>query len=620
MTSLTRRSLLVTSAAGLALAACAPSAPKPDPAAASAALKSALDALSIAMLKESPEYATALAVSEEQAGGPFKNRLSDYSRAGLDRAMTIIKDARATLGKIDRAALPEADAVSLDVVAGALDFYIPGEQFGYGTYGVGPPQPYVVTQLGGAFTAVPDFLASQHQIKDASDAQAYLDRLAAFAGVLDQETARIAEDAGKSVVPPDFAIDGAVKQLGAFAALAPAKTVLVSSLAERVNGLADLDAAAKADLVKKAEAIVKDQVLPAYRRQIDAFGAIRGKAVSDAGVWRLPRGEELYGVALAAWTTEKLNPEEVHTMGLELGKSLTAEMDALLKAQGLTRGTVSERVRALSKRPDQLYPNTDKGRAQLLADLNKQMEAVTARMPEQFGAQAKAKLEIKRVPEYIEAGAPGGYYQSPALDGSRPGAYYINLRNTAEWPKFTLPTLTYHEGTPGHHWQSAIAQESGELPFIRSSLLWFSGYGEGWALYAEQLADEIGLYADNPLGKLGYLQSAAFRAARLVVDSGMHAKKWTRDQAINYMLEATGDQRSSIVTEVERYSVWPGQACAYMVGRQVINRLREESKTALGAKFDIKGFHDAVLKNGAMPLSTLEAVVKSWVAQQQAKA
>jgi uncharacterized protein (DUF885 family) len=278
-------------------------------------------------------------------------------------------------------------------------------------------------------------------------------------------------------------------------------------------------------------------------------------------------------------------------------------------------------VQALARRPDQIYPSTDAGRERLLADLNAQVAAIRARMGEVCGTLARAELEIKRVPEYTQAGAPGGYYQPAALDGSRPGAYYINLRDPAnEWPKFTLPTLTYHEGIPGHHWQISIQQEAGELPFIRSALLGFNAYAEGWGLYAEQLADEMGMYANDAFGKVGYLQSAAFRASRLVVDTGIHHLRWTREQAIQSMVQATGDQESNIVTEIERYCVWPGQACGYMVGRQALNRMRDAARTALGDNFDIKGFHDTVLTNGSTPLSVTESLVQQWVATVQSPA
>jgi len=613
--SLSRRSLLAAGAAAAALAACQ-AKPNGAASASSAALNAALDQLSTAWLKESPEAATGLAVTEAQAGGPFMDRLADLSAEGLQRRAKLVADTLAGLGKIDRTSLPAADAVTLDVVTAALGYYDAGAKFGYGRYGLGEPLPYVVTQIDGAFVGIPDFLDSQHPVTSKPQAQAYLARLEAFAGMLDQESARIAADAGKGVIPPDFVIDGALKQLKAFAGKKPSDTVLVGSLARRVKEIAGLDAAAQADLVRQAEALVKEKVLPAYGRQVAAFAAIRPKATHDAGVWRLPEGEGFYKAALAAQTTTTLSPDEIHQMGLDLVAKIGAEMDALLKAQGMTKGGIAERIQALSVRKDQLYPNTEKGRAELLADLNRQIEAVTARMPEQFNHLAKAKLEIKRVPAYIEAGAPGGYYNSAALDGSRPGAYYINLRDTAEWPKFSLPTLTHHEGIPGHHWQISIAQESSGLPFIRRAILGFNAYVEGWALYAEQLTDEIGMYKDDPFGRLGYLQSAAFRATRLVVDTGLHSKRWSREKAIAFMLDATGDQRSSVTTEIERYAAWPGQACGYMVGRQVITRLRDDAKARLAAKYDQKAFHDVVLSNGSTPLSVLESLVGTWVAER----
>jgi uncharacterized protein (DUF885 family) len=235
-----------------------------------------------------------------------------------------------------------------------------------------------------------------------------------------------------------------------------------------------------------------------------------------------------------------------------------------------------------------------------------------AMMPQAFNTLARAQLEIRRVPIYTEAGAPGGYYQRGALDGSRPGAYYINLRDTAEWPKFKLPTLNYHEGVPGHHWQISIQQETATIPFIRSALLGFSAFSEGWGLYAEQLADELGVYANDPLGRLGFLQSATFRASRLVCDTGLHAKGWTREQAIDSMHQATGDKLSSITTEIERYCVQPGQACAYMIGRQTINRLRRDAHAAQGGNFDLKRYHDLLMSNGAVPLNVLESIVHDW--------
>jgi uncharacterized protein (DUF885 family) len=609
------RKLVPTMAIALALtlSGCsqreAPTAAAPDP---KQRLNATLDAMVTSFFKEAPQYATTLAVSEQIAGGKYSDRLNDESIDGLRRQARLVQDNRAALGRIDRESLSAGDKVTYDVVATYLDGVIAGHEFGFGTYGFTPPRPYVVSQIEGAYVEIPDFLDSQHQVKNAQDAEDYVARVKAFARVLDQETARIEADAAKGIVPPDFVIHGAVKQLEAFAALAPADTVLVQSLQRKVAA-AKLAAGEQKRLVAATEAAVKDEVLPAYRRQIDEFKAIRPKATHDAGIWRLPDGAEFYAVALRNWNTTTLTPDRIHQMGLNLIEQLDKDMDAILDAQGRTKGTVAERVQKLAAERSQLYPNTDAGRAELLEALNRQVADLQPMLEKNFGQLAKAKLDIRRVPPYIESGAPGGYYQSPALDGSRPGAYYINLRDTAEWPKFTLPTLTYHEGNPGHHWQTAIAQESTGLHLIRSALLDFSGYSEGWGLYAEQLADEMGAYAHNPLGRLGYLQSMVFRAARLVVDTGLHDKQWSREDAIDYMVNVTGDQRASITTEVERYSVWPGQATAYMVGREEINRLRADAQAKLGDRFDIREFHDLVLTNGAMPLSVLARVVNEWV-------
>jgi uncharacterized protein (DUF885 family) len=611
--------LVAAFVATLGLGACNQEAAKAKKAqAASAELTAVLDELSTALLREGPESATSLAVSEAQAGGPFQNRLSDLSRAALERQAGMTKEFAARLNQIDASALTGQEKLSYEIVSTTLRYADDGNRFGYGNSGiVGAPTPYVVNQLAGAYASVPDFLASQHPLKTPADVTAYLQRLEAFTTQLDQETARIGEDAAKGVIPPRFVLERTLELLRPIAATPAPATTLVKALEGKLGGVDGMSPVEKADAVRKAIALVRDGVQPAQRRQIDALALLGPKSVSDAGVWRLPDGEVYYKAALQAWTTTDMTPDEIHQMGLDLNKSISAEMDALLKSLGKTEGTVAERVQALSKEKAQLYPNTAAGRDQMLKDLNQQMAIVAAKLPDYFGALPKASVEVKRVPPEIEQGSPGGYYQPPALDGSRPGAYYINLRNTAEWPRFTLPTLTYHEASPGHHFQIAVSQEAAGLPFIRSALLWFSGYGEGWAVYAEQLADEMGMYSSDPAGRLGYLQSLAFRAARLVVDTGMHHKKWTREQAIDYMVSVTGDQPSAVATEVERYAVWPGQACAYMPGRVIIHRLRENAKTELGERFDLKAFHDQVLTFGPMPLSTLEGHIEAWVAAQK---
>jgi uncharacterized protein (DUF885 family) len=564
------------------------------------------------MLRLSPERCTSLGVDEERAGGRYVDRLSDASKDGARRQRAVIQSALNDIEPL-AAELTPADAVTLAIVATSFRNTLTNSQF---EVGGGAGAPYVVSQLTGAYRSTPEFLDAQHPLRTRDEADAYLARLGEFVRQLDQETAIISEDARAGVIAPDFAIDRALQQMEAFVRQRPAQSVLVQTLVRRLPNVAEIDASERARLIASAESAVRDAIFPAFKRQMSALRGVRGSAVHEAGVWRLPQGAEMYEAALRSRTTTATPPEEIHAMGQALVAELNAEMDSILRSQGMSRGSVAERVRTLSQRRDQLYPNSDAGRAQILSDLNLQTQQMIALMPRAFNTLARAALEIRRVPPTTEAGAPGGYYQRAALDGSRPGAYYINLRDTREWPKFTLPTLNYHEGVPGHHWQISIQQESAALPFIRSAMLGFSAFSEGWGLYAEQLADELGVYRDDPLGRLGYLQSAAFRASRLVCDTGIHHMRWSREQAIQSMMEATGDLETSVTTEVERYCVWPGQACSYMVGRQAINRMRQSAMAALGARFDLKSFHDTLLGNGAAPLSVVETVMQQWVAAQ----
>ena len=543
----TRRALLGATAVGLTFVAagCNPTAAGGS---GDAALNTLLDRIVAQILHDAPEFATSLAVDEAKAGGRFMDRLSDASKEGAHHRLQLSQQAVTDLQAINRNTLSDGAKVTYDVVLTAAQDANAASAFDYGG---GATAPYVLTQLTGAYTGLPDFLASQHQVTSRELADAYITRLSAYAHVLDQEIAVLNADAAAGVIPPDFCIQrnagpgeprgkmkGAIPQLQTFIGKPAAQNVLVTSFIEKLSHVDAISAADKTALAQHAQTIVHDEIYPAYQRQIDALNAVRGRATHDAGIWKLPHGDEMYASALKQNTTTSMTPDEIHNMGLELIQSLTAEMDTILKAQGLTRGSVAERIRALSARPDQLYANTEAGRTQLLADLNTQVQAIRARMGEVCGTLARADLQIKRVPEFTEAGAPGGYYQPAALDGSRPGTYYINLRDTAEWPKFTLPTLTYHEGIPGHHWQISIAQEAQSLPFIRSAILGFTAYAEGWGLYAEQLADEMGVYANDPFGKLGYLQSATFRASRLVCDTGIHTKRWSREQAIQSMAQA----------------------------------------------------------------------------------
>jgi len=553
-----------------------------------------------------PEGATSLGLDVgPRAGQKFK--LSDRGPVGVKAQQDLGFDQLRRLESFDASALPPADALNRDIVLyGLRQQADAARRFKYAGGGAGAP--YFLNQFqGSAYHDLPDFLDSQHQIATRTDAEAYLARLDAFATAMDQEAEEVRHDQALGVVPPDFVLDNTLIQLKALRATPADKSVLVNSVVRRTK-----EKGIDGDWAARATKIYLDKVVPALDRQIALAEALRATAVHDAGVWRLPDGDAYYTASVAFWTTTTLSGDEIHRQGLDLVAQLSARADEAMKAQGLTQGSVGQRYRAMYDDPRYRYPNTDEGKAKLLADLNVKVAAVQARLPKYFGVLPKAKVEIKRIPPYTEAGAPGGYYQPPSLDGSRPGAYYINLRDTAEVPSWTLPTLTYHESIPGHHLQGSIAQET-NLPLIRK-LSFYSAYLEGWALYAEQLADEMGMYQDDPLGRIGYLHDALFRAVRMVVDSGLHAKRWSREKAIAYYVEVLGDKDASAATEVERYCVAPGQACGYMLGKLTWLRERARAKAALGDRFDIRAFHDAALTSGAVPLDILPTVIDRYIA------
>ena len=560
---------------------------------------------------ESPQRAASLGLDKGDRAG-LKSRLDDRSAAEKARRLDRSKQRLAALKGVDRAALGREGRIDYDVVAYQLQTEVDGgTKYAFGSVG-NRFSPYVISQLTGAYQDIPDFLDNQHKVETKADAEAYLDRLQAFPLVLDQDVERARTDVAAGVMPPDFVQDTTLQQLQALTGVAPGQSVLVQSLARKAKA-AGIDG----DWSARAEAIVASKVFPALERQSALVRGWRSRAPADAGVWRLPDGDAYYTAALAAATTTTLAPAEVHQLGLDQVADISGRIDAILKARGLTKGTVADRLTVLNDDPAQLYPNTDEGRAALIEQLNAQIAAVWVKLPQAFRDLPKAKVEVKRVPPFIQDGAPNGYYQRAALDGSRPAIYFINLKDNHDWPKFGLPTLTYHEAVPGHHLQLSIQQQSQAIPLIRRTA-GFSAYSEGWALYAEQLADELGMYQGDDLGRAGFLQSFLFRAARLVVDTGVHAKRWSRNQAIDYMVGVTGYTRGRVQREVDRYCTWPGQACSYKVGHTVWTRLRERAKARLGPRFEIKDFHDAGLEAGSMPLTVLEGVIDGYITDKAA--
>ncbi|WP_296597338.1 DUF885 family protein [Phenylobacterium sp.] len=600
-----RRSFLVTTAAG-ALAAATPALAQAG--SEDAKLRAQLDRMFEQTVDDSPRFATSLGL-DKGARAALKSQLDDNSAAGkakrLERARKWVSELKA----IDRAKLSAGSKIDLDVVLYANEQAVRnGDKYRFGDVG-GNFSPYVISQRGGAYANVPDFLDSQHKVASADDAQAYLARLSAFAKAMDNDVARQKADVAMGVIPPDFVCDLSLGQMKALRDQPADKVILTASLAKKAAA-AKLDG----DWAARAQKIVETEVYPALDRQIAAMQAVRAKAKPDTGVWALPNGDAYYADAVKASTTTNYSPEEVHQLGLTQVAEIGARLDGILKAQGLTQGTIAQRLMKLNEDPKQVYPATDAGREQMLADLNKDVADLYGLLPRAFNTLPKAKVEVRRVPVFIQDGAANGYYQSAALDGSRPAAFYINLKETADWPRYNLKTLAAHETVPGHHLQIALAQESSRIPMIRRAGFGFSAFSEGWALYAEQLSDEMGAYEGDPLGQAGYLQSLLFRAARLVTDTGIHYKRWGRARATQYMVDTIGNTESRAQREVERYFSSPGQANSYKVGHTVWAKVREDARKKLGPKFDLKAYHDAVLLSGAMPLTVLERHVQDWVA------
>ncbi|CAN5527254.1 DUF885 family protein [soil metagenome] len=555
-----------------------------------------------AQVARSPEFASSLGLDK----GPLaalKGKLSPRTRAKRAADVAATKAALATLAGYDGAALSPAAQLNLEVVRYSLGTQIASAD----TFGIDSAiRPYPIFQQGGAYFSTPDFLNTAHTINVASDAEAYLSRLHQFATVLDEESAVQRADAARGLLAPGWSIDLTLGQMRALRGQPAATSSIVQSLVRRAaaKGLAG-------DWQGQAAKIVDAEVYPALDRQIALMEKLRPTTKPGDGIWRVKDGDAIYAMALAQATTTTMTPDEVHRIGLAQVAEIGAQLDTILTSQGYTGGTVGERLARLNVAPDQLYANTADGRLALIASLNSGIKAMYEKLPQDFATVPTQPLEIRAVPVEIQDGASNGYYNRASLDGSRPAIYFINLKDVGDWPRYSLPSLTYHEGVPGHHLQISLAQQSKDIPTLRK-VGFFSAYSEGWALYAEQLADELHGYA-TPLERAGYLQSFLFRAARLVIDTGIHAKQWSRETATDYLVATTGFARPRSQREVERYCTQAGQACSYKIGHMAWTRARAKAQAALGDRFDLKAFHE-VLKEGAMPLTILERRIDQRIA------
>ena len=541
----------------------------------------------------------------------YGDELTDRSPQRSREMQAKVRDDLATLREYDRAGLDEGTRLSYDILEYFLAIQQEGERF--------HQHDYPLNQLFGVQSELPSFMASRHAILSRGDAEDYLARLRQFPVMSSQVLAGLREREQAGILPPTFVVEKVLAQMRAFVDAPATQNILYTSLDERLGKL-PADALGEGDresLLAQAAEAIEGQVFPAYRGFIDYYEQLLPRTLGNHGVWALPDGGAFYAWSVRLHTSTDMTPEQVHQLGLAEVARLEAEMDAILVAEGLAEGSIGQRVQQVASRPDQLYPDTDEGRAAIIADFTAIIEEMDAGIGGVFNVRPRQGVKVERVPPFREKTAPGAYYETPAMDGSRPGVFYINLRNTAEVARFGMRTLAYHEAIPGHHFQKTIQLELTGVPTFRK-VLPFTAFSEGWALYTEQLAWELG-YQDEPLDNLGRLQGEMMRAVRLVVDTGLHEKRWTREQAIAYMIEKTGLPETDVVAEVERYLVMPGQALAYKVGMQKILELRERARIRLGEKFDLAAFHDLLLTGGDLPLALLEARVDAWVVEQSAR-
>jgi len=575
-----------------------------------AAAKALLDRISDDYMRLSPETATSNNVDKGQLA-PLKFRLGDRSQGGQEKFAAMVRRNLAAVNALDLTGLSHSTRTSIEVVRSAYRTGLKGFALPYGDVAVGGYRnsPYVVSQNTGAYLDTPSFLDTDHLVENRNDAEAYVARLAQFPAQLDGEIGRVRAAAAKGLVPPDFLLDKALKQLAIAAKDAHDGGDIVSSLTKRTGKI-------PGNWGPRASKIAKLAVAPALDRQIAELTKLRATAKSSAGIWAQPFGDEYYGYALRASTTTGLKPDEIHQRGLSELADLHGRMDYILKTIGYRDGSVGDRMKALAKDPKYKFTDGDAGRAEIVAFIDQRLTLIRAVLPRAFNTLVRGNLEVKRIPIAQEQGAPGAFGGAGSPDGKIPGKFWINLRTPDLHSKYSLPDLAAHEAIPGHVWQG---EYTFTLPLIRT-ILAFNAYSEGWALYAEQLVDELGVYDNDPVGRLGYLQSIAFRACRLVVDTGIHSKRWTREQGVQFFVDKNGSNPLEVASEIDRYCSWPGQACGYKIGQDMILSLRAKAQASLGSRYDLRAFDDALVLGGNVPLDVLAKNIDEYIAGAKARA
>ncbi len=609
---ITRRQALagLGATSALAISGCAATArPEAISSAQSLGAERLLETVAYNLLEHEPERATGLGVDNGQYAY-LRGELENQSPAGQQAYAATLRQDLARVRAFPRDGLDSDTLTNLEVVESAYELALDGFALPYGDVPVGTwrTAPYVVIQNVGEYLALPRFMQSSHNVENREDADAYIERMEQMPSVFAGELTRIRQAREMGVVPPGFLLDKAMGQLEQTLVSAGKGELFADDLRAKLNAKNLPE-----NYANRALALETGPIAEALERQLAELRIERTVATDAPGISARPRGEEFYDWALRSSTTTQLTPDEVHRQGLEELESLHARMDPILREIGYTSGSVGERMQALSADRRYQFADGDPGREQIMAFINDRIDWIRAQMPRAFNTLVDPNLEVRRIPPAEEVGAPGAYGGAGSKDGTIPGRFWINLRDTDLHRKYDLADLTYHETIPGHVWEG---EYSNRLPLIRS-ILAFNPFSEGWALYGEQLADELGAYDGFEVGRLGYLQSLAFRACRMVVDTGLHAKGWSRERAVNFFVERNGSKPGEVESEVDRYCSWPGQATGYKLGHSRIVDQRERAKRELGGAYEFKAFNDAVVLGGNVPMDVLETNVGRYIAGER---
>ena len=552
---------------------------------------------------KTPELLSSLGLLDSTGLDFYNDELNNASDKFQHEMNALVRKDLEVLAEYDRSKQNTSQLLSTDILAWFLNNMVEGQKYMY--------HNYPLNQLSGEQSELPSFMDAIHRVENKGDAEDYITRLSKFGVRFDQVLEGVSIREKKGIIPPRFVVEKVLDQMKNFVSQDARSNILYVSFEKKLEKTKEINGTDKQELLKQAEEQISKTVYPAYNRMIEKFTQLKNVTTTDDGVWKLPDGDAFYSYALHSQTTTNMDPSQIHELGLSEVKRIQDEMRVILDGLGVTGKSVSEHLQDLAKDPRFLYPSTDEGRKQCLADYQAIIDEIDRGISSAFDIRPKSGVRVERVPEFKEKTESGAYYNAPSMDGSRPGMFYANLRDMSELPKWGMRTLSYHEAIPGHHFQIAIQMGLQGVPMFRK-IIPFTAYSEGWALYAERLAWEMGFQKD-PYTNLGRLQAELFRAVRLVVDTGIHRKRWTREQAIRYMLDNTGMAEGEVTAEIERYIVNPGQACAYKVGQLKILELREKAKKAMGDKFKLQDFHNVVLQNGAMPLDILEAQVDQYI-------